>query len=643
MRRRSKALAAFTAAVFLALIPLPAGGQQADIGLAPAIGIRSTIPGRAVEEQLTVVNLSEDDFSVSASVNDLVVNDNGSFSSAPAGSGLPSASAWGLVDPTNFVLPRGHSRTVRVAFAPPAATKPQGYYSAVEFTTVRAGGGTSRVIHPVLLAVEGTELLRAAKIVSVQTPSRSVGSSVPVTLRLESSGNVYAVAIGTITVRDSLSRVTAVVPISRTPVIPGAPRVLRVEIPAPIVPGPTRITASLGFGSGVPTDVATATVFAIAWWHVGVAAAVLLIVIRILIGWIRRRRRRRLMKRLAAQPVPEPPVGAPPVAREGAGRAAAVPGVGDLQTRWDTEAPPPPRPLEPKPIPSRRSQITEVPPAAIDEPEPAPPPPAPEPEPAREDEVVSLFEPMPGEAAPMDVEELPVHEEPVVEKPVVEELVVVERPAPKPAAVVPAAPPVVVEPPAPEPAPVVIEWPAPEPVPLAPAEPVVPVPVPAMATLHEEVLEEAAGEDVVARMADRVKAGIPAEPPPGSESAARRAAVAVEVLARGKGRSQERVDVGIQLLKAAGTAEAARAVEEAFDEAVAADRKGALAGLALALNALDHPRATEALLRAYAASPRGLLVRLRKALEVASAAELGAQKDLIAALPADRRSALRVD
>ncbi|TMK17996.1 MAG: hypothetical protein E6G68_07940 [Actinobacteria bacterium] len=282
-------LGAIVAVLLFALTTLPAGGAPGDLGVAPGIGIRSTGPGRTVEESVTVVNLSEDDFSVTGSLTDVVVDEKGTFSTVDHGSGLPSAAAWGVVDPATFVLPRGHTQTVKLSFTPPKTTVGGGYYTAARFTGQSGRGTTTSATHAVLLEVAGNALLRAAKIASLSAPERSFGSTIPVSLTLENTGNVYAVAQGRLVVRDQFSRVTAELDIGRTPVVPGTRRVLRINAPPPLIPGRVRVKVELGFGLGVPEDAASTTVYAVAWWHLAAAAVLLLVLIRFIVGLVRGR------------------------------------------------------------------------------------------------------------------------------------------------------------------------------------------------------------------------------------------------------------------------------------------------------------------------------------------------------------------
>jgi hypothetical protein len=407
----------------------------------------------------------------------------------------------------------------------------------------------------------------------VSAPSRAIGNEIPVSVRLENTGNVAVMASGTLTLRDATSRVTAVIPVTRAPVIPGYPRTLRFKIPAPVIPGSVRVTADIGFGEGVPRDTATTMAFAVTWWQAGVVVLVLLVLVRLVVALVRRRRRRKAAKRRAPATVAAPPATAATAAARTNGaavaaspsRAAPILADDELQSFWDDPD-------------ARRYEGAE--PEVEVEPEP-------EKEPA-----ISAFAP-----------ETP---EP--------------QTGPSPYAAL-----------EPEPAP------EPEPLPAASLTVVPPVAAPAQA----EPEEEPVGARVSA-LVDRVKAGMPEGPAGGPQASLRRALVALELMTERGARSVERIDVGLGLLRWATGDEAVAAVEAAFDGAAAAGKKSAIGAIALAMAEVGSPRATEALLRAYAAAPRHLAKRLRDALRSTPEEELRDRGELLAALPEDRRSALKV-
>jgi hypothetical protein len=631
--RASVALA--TLALLSGLAFTPASAASSGIDVAPARSDLSTAPGRIVEETLTVVNLSGDDYNVSATLGDLTVDENGRFSSVAAGSGLPSAVAWGVVEPASFLLPSQHTQTVRVAFKPSPGARPSGYYAAVNFAGSTTQGSSVRATHPVLLAVDGPGALRVGKIAAISASSVSLGSTARVTLHLENTGNVYAIAAGRVTVRDALSRVTSVVTVRGTPVIPGTTRVVHINLPNPILAGRIRVSAELGFGPGVPTDSASTALIALTWWHVAGLALLLLVLVRLAVGLMRRGRDRRARRKHDKAERPADVVVALPKAL-----------TGDLQAIWEPDEPPKPAPkpetvepevqwrAEPEPEEAPRPLLRPVPPSpvvrsplpaeeppasdptvAFEAPEPILAPPAPEPPrvPEPSDAVSAPAPPRvvePPEVAPAEVE--PVEVEPVVVEPDVVE----------PDAVEPVLEPAVVEP-------------DPQPV----AEPIAATQMPSAPAEVEEAPPAAARTK---KLSELVKAGIPTGQPAGPEAASRRVKVAIDLLGSATGKSAERLDVAMQIIASSGVADAAGSIEKAFEDAASSARTGAMGSLALALARLESPGAPPALLRAYAVSPRAGSAMLRDALKGADPAELKEHPDLLAALPEDRRAALKL-
>jgi hypothetical protein len=634
LSRASVALA--TLALLSGLAFTPASAASSGIDVAPARSDLSTAPGRIVEETLTVVNLSGDDYNVSATLGDLTIDENGRFSAAATGSGLPSAVVWGVVEPTSFLLPSQHTQTVRVAFKPPPSARPSGYYAAVNFAGSTSQGSSVRAMHPVLLAVDGPGALRAGKIAAISTSSVSFGSTARVTLHLENTGNVYAIAAGRVTVRDGLSRIASVVTVPGTPVIPGTTRVIQIDLPIPVIPGRVRVSAELGFGQGVPTDSASATLIAFTWWHVAGLVLLLLVLVRLASGVVQRRRERRARRKSDRAEAPAEVVALP--------RALA----GDLQSAWEPDEPPKPAPkpvaaepepriewaAEPEPEHAPRPLLRPLPPAPARTALPAEEPPDPEPVPVSQaPELEPIFElepnlePLASEPASEPLRDVEPEVVPVVVEPVVVEPVVVEPVVAEPEVVPVVVEPVVV-------APIVV---APDPEPIA-----APIAAFERPSAPIEVGEPLPAAARTRKLSDLVKAGIPTGQPAGPEAASRRVKVAIDLLGSSSGKSAERLDVAMQIIASSGVADAAGAIEKAFEDAASSDRTGAMGSLALALARLESPGAPPALLRAYAVSPRAGSAMLRDALKGADPAELKEHPALLAALPEDRRAALKL-
>ncbi len=590
MRRLMVAFATALVAVGLTLPSLPAPAAESPLSALPGVGERGTLPGRTVEETVQIVNRSDrEDYNVSASLTPLEVDGNGIFRSAESGASLPSAASWGVVEPATFVLARGHSQDVKIKFTPPKDTPGQGYFAAAKFAGAAPSGARTTTIHAVLLEVGGAQLVRSAKVASISAPSRSFGTTILVTVRLENTGNVAVMASGTVTLRDAAGNVSAEEPIARTPVIPGRPRLISVDMPAPLIPGRVRVGADFGFGEFVARDTATKSVLSITYWQMGALLLVVLLIawaIRALVRWRGRRKaaKRRAPATIAAPAAAHAAAGTngTPVAASPAQHPAPILADEEMQAFWEDE--------------------TLLPRAAEPDAEPA--------------EIKIATGP---QTAPWASELAGLEDEDEIEEEVAEPAISPFAPAAEPEL----APAVL----APEP--------EPEPEPMPAALTVVP-PV-----AEPEPAEEPSGARVSA-LVERVKAGMPEGPAGGPQAGLRRALVALELMTERGARSAERIDVGLGLLRWTRGDEVTAAVEEAFDAAAAAGKKSAIAALALAMDEVGSSRATEALLRAYASSPRHLASRLRDALQRAPVEEFRNRSELLDALPADRRSALKV-
>ena len=633
----------------------------------PTTAIRGTVPGRLVEETVTVVNLSHEDFSVTGTLGDARVDTGGRFSAA-AGSGLPSAAAWGSMQPASFLLPAGHTQNVTVTFTPPKGTTGGGYYAAVDFAGRSGSGVSASATHAVLLEVAGGDVIRAPTIASISAPQFAFGPTIPVTMRLVNTGNDYAVAEGKLTVLDQFSRVAGTVDIPRTPVVPGTPRILTIHVPTPLIPGHTHVTARLSFGLGVPEDSATTATNAIGWWQLGVAIALLLLIVRLIVAIVRWRRRRRALKRerRAAEQETRAPV---PVGANGGGFADYEPLAHREPASPRVEAAPQEQAVaEPAPeehhaftAPSEDEDLWPEPvvvpraPAAPAEERPRPrlvfSRPADDPfaeleklsPPAALDDEEPELEGEEREEPEADIEMAAEFEEPLTEEPEPEpEPVVADEPVAEPEPEPQAAPALTVVRPLPADDDEMAVMP------MAAGDSTTMVArtsVPAVASvaapaaaLPEEQLRGAA--DRTARLSEKLLESIGDAPAPGREASQRRARVAIEMLTTGGGKSADRIPVALKVLRSSG-ADASAMLGEAFDAEAAAGRDASFATLALALHEVAGGRAVEALLRAYAVAKRGQIVALRTALKTYDADALAEHQDLLDALPADRRAALK--
>ncbi|MEX2555681.1 MAG: hypothetical protein WEB06_08615 [Actinomycetota bacterium] len=592
-----RALASFAAAATLVLaVPTPLPAQEtAGLSASPSLGQVSTDAGRMVQDTVTVVNLSDEAMSVSATLAPLEVDPNGRFIS-PATSDLPSAVPWGGVEPSVFQLPAQNSRRVTATMTPPSGTPAGGYYAALRLIGTPTSGDSVQVIHPILIQVAGDGILtRRGRLVGVTIPSPSVRSSIPVKLTLENTGNVHVIAAGRITILDALSRVTATVLVARTPVLPGRTRILTVDVPAPLIPGSVTARANIAFGRGSSEVVATASGYSAPWWGILAIAIVVFLLLRVVLAAVRWRRRRRARR--------EPEVGLPPeidVDRAEAEEAAeVVPGpVADADAwrdAWEMEPIPRKRDLEPEEeieeLPTEAYEPHRV--ADLDEEE--------EPVPVASGGVLDLSEVLPGEleleeeaepepeeeAEPeLEVEPLP------VSLPVFKDLEGLGEPEPE---LEPEPEPEL----EPEPEPELEPEPEPEPVMAAPAR------------------------------------GFP------RGAAVRRARVALDLLRADAKVSDAKLDVGLEILRSVREHDEVRAtVAAAFDEQRGGRAGQALEALTLALDAVGSDKALGALLEAYGSSKSPLAERLKGAIAGYGPDALRANKDQISMLPKKRREEL---
>jgi hypothetical protein len=671
---------------FACVAGLGAAGQatalqrRPDLTVSPGAGQLSTPPGRTVEEAVDVVNLSQDDFDVTVSLEDLNVDGLGRATSRPAGESANSAATWGFVEPPSFLLPGGHTQTVRVSLTPPKDAAPGGYSAAVRVVGRRSSGGMATALHSVLLEVGGPGIVHAARVAGVFVPSRTYGSTFPVSVALENRGTTHIFATGTVVVRDALSRITARVPIPRTVILRGHTRLVTVRAPSPLLPWRITAQANVSFSDGVAGGSAQASGFALAYWSLAGVGLVLLFVLWRVFRFVRKRVRRRASRRIAAAGPAEVAVahGHPATGPE---RYAGIPGVEDELQEWWAEPGSAEGTLEAEPEETEEEEIAPSPARAGAAPSNG--------EARRPLVIVTEREPEERSAPAIDGPEVPAPvrlrladlapaaedgEGEKVEAPEEPPASTVESETTAPPALVLAPPPEPAFPPVPEEAIEVaddeqdLDRPAeagqkepvspPEP-PAAEPEPA-PVPVTASVEATPAAPPEPAVErelqpvgattspsgERVARLQSSTRRKLAAAPPRAlsAQGAVRRADVAIGMLAAGPGRSGERVAVALDLLRTIKTEPAVLgAVEAAYTEALNGRDDRATAPLALALDLLGSPRAADALLRAYASAPTSIVGSLEIALRGHDRAELRRKRSLVAALPKGRRASLELE
>ena len=610
MRRR---VVACLFAVGLVVLAAAAPEAQAprDLSVSPPYGQISTDAGRMGQADINVVNLSDEEISVIASISPLEVDADGTFRATA--SDLASAVPWGAVEPSSFTLPAGTTRIVRATFTPPPGTPAGGYYSAVRLAGTIGSSGSVEAVHPVLMEVAGDGILtRRGRLVSVDVPAASVRTSIPVTLTIENTGNVHVIAKGRLSILDPFSRETATLPITQAPILPGRTRTVVVDVPAPIVPGPVTVRASMTFGRGSSEVTQSSSGYSLPWWGIAAFLVVLFLVARLVLAIVRRRRRRRAARQATrgeALPAEIALERAP--LEEAAGLPAPAP-ADSWSDAWEIE--PVPRAAEPEEelLPEvHEEELVPKEPVEVEASSPFAPAAAaeeeaalveePAEEAASEDAVLDLSAVLAFEDEAIEEEpeaepiEEPVEPEPVEEEPVWEEPEIEPEPLPVPPSVFRELESL---PPPPEPGPEPELEPEPEPEP----EPV---------------------RQPVARAATRAF-------PRGA--ALRRVRVALDMLADGG--DETKLDVGLEMLETLREQEEVRAaVEEAY-----AVRRGPTLGLAL--DAVGSERAPAALIEAFGAAKGTLSERLRVALGTYPAERLRSETDAIASIPKKRREEL---
>jgi uncharacterized membrane protein len=177
---------------------------------------------------------------------------------------------------SDFTLTANTSRAIAYQISVPADFTPGGYYYTI-FATNKSKNGSietqSRVGSLIFLTVDGN-LDRTTSIIQTQAPSFSVRPRIPVSVKLENTGNVHSENV--VTTELSGSMMTTQKVSSLHLVIPGTVRTLSYNIAAPRFPGIYTIHISSNNGY-TPPSTTTLQIAYIPIWCIafGIALAIL--------------------------------------------------------------------------------------------------------------------------------------------------------------------------------------------------------------------------------------------------------------------------------------------------------------------------------------------------------------------------------
>lgn len=687
---KSRVLAGFLVALALLLPAAPVHAQRddlldrvaVDVGL---VEVRAR-PGTAAIDRIKLINKTAEQQKLSVFVEDLGVDADGDILAVGRGTGQSSAAAWITTDPATVTVAPSGSSPVAIKINVPAGTKPGGYYASVTFDDENGRAPENRIVHSILIRVDGAGAQASVQLTSVSLPTISLAGRPEVRAVVENTGNVHAIGGGTIRISNFGSRI-ATIQIPPFVVLPGIQRIVTVPVRSAPIAGRLKADADLTFGD--TTLAASSSGFVVIWW---LAAAMLFVILLFLIALLRLlgllgpKARARKKERIAADHARRAQKAARKPAKKGKEEPAATPPV--EETLPVTPAQPPFRPAAQTGTLAERLARRPKPDSTFwgDEEEG----PAPFADVEKEEEIVEMpalsdFDPFKPAEAPEEPEE----PEPAEllddgpldlalddEQPVALDLEADEDTTePEPEESEPEEPEVQAAwpgspdaPPSPQPSkPVAVS--------LSPSQRPAPLPLEDADEISIEPSDDHIDDDDlpmlieddefdddirpparpihVANIPPRPSqaplpvAPVPAAPPPevqlertgaGSAMAIRRAEVALRMITGKPGETGAILDAGLDLLYSVRSdADVIRHIEGMHADT---RNRRKLGPLALALFAVDSRTAPRALLDAYATASKVVADRIRRAILACDPADIRPHRDLIGALPPARRDAL---
>lgn len=254
-------------------------------------------PGQTVTLKAKVRNKGNSTYTLTTRIEDFTAEGEGG-QVALVEQGPWAISSWSTISPSSFTLDPKSEREVQVIIKVPEQKVGGGRYGAMVFSIT---GGNIPNSASVAQEIASLFLLRVSgpvdenvKVIDFTAPSFVEFGPVPLTLRLQNSGNIHVKATGIISIMNVLGKKVEDIVIPPTNVFPDANRVVDTSFNQKFLIGPYQAVAIVYYGSE-NKSITTYTPF-FAFPVKIVAGVIILIVIILLIRKYLRRNKRTAIK-----------------------------------------------------------------------------------------------------------------------------------------------------------------------------------------------------------------------------------------------------------------------------------------------------------------------------------------------------------
>jgi hypothetical protein len=235
------------------LAAAPPSFSQIYFGISPIRAEHRIIPGESLTEVFEIRNNATGPIRLKVNVENWTILPDGTPTFIGAKSTPYSCKDWIVVNPQDFRLKPGETRSVRYTMTVPADATPAGYHASVSFETVpdaTGGQGPSRMlfsgkIAAVVYIVAGSpaiegDLLDLTMGMKEGTPA--------VILDLENTGRTHFRTKGTLRAFDAKDVKAADIPLPDDVLLPESRKKIACALPAALEPGTYRVVCTLDIG-----------------------------------------------------------------------------------------------------------------------------------------------------------------------------------------------------------------------------------------------------------------------------------------------------------------------------------------------------------------------------------------------------------
>jgi len=249
---RSTAWAAILSALFALALASPAPGQI-YFGISPIRAEHRIMPGESLTDVFEIRNSAAGPIRIKVYIENWIILPTGTPSFIGSTPTPYSCKDWIVVNPQDFRLNPGETRSVRYTVTVPAETPSAGYHASVSFETVPETAGAqsgSRMLFTGKIAAV-VYVIAGRPVIEGDLLELTIGikeGAQAVVLALENTGRTHFRTKGTLRVFNASGEKVADVPLPDDILLPESKKDVACGLPKPLEPGTYRVICTLDIG-----------------------------------------------------------------------------------------------------------------------------------------------------------------------------------------------------------------------------------------------------------------------------------------------------------------------------------------------------------------------------------------------------------